>query len=126
MAMKALWGDGSIQRILGRGRGYALYDNLEYFMARIDQVSSEYYIPCEEDLLRARLVDIGISKNVFDVHGHGYQFVDVSGHRSQRAQKWKMVLEEERPDCIIFVASLSGYNSCLLEDTTVVSLSALS
>ena len=122
MAMKGLWVDKSIKRVLVRGKGYALYDNLEYFINRIDEVSSESYIPCDGDILRARLLDTGINKEIFDIQGERYQLLDVSGDRSQRRHKWKTVLDQESLDCVVFVASLSGYNSCLLEDTSVVSL----
>ncbi|KAL9124505.1 MAG: hypothetical protein Q9217_006167 [Psora testacea] len=118
VAMKGLWAEESMQHILVRGKGYALYDNLEYFMSRIDQIFSECRVTCDEDILRARLVDSGISKDVFNVHGRPYQLFDASGDRSQRG-KWKWLLAEENPHGIVFVASLSAYNSCLLEDTTV-------
>ena len=117
--MKSLWADESIQFVLLRGKGYALYDNLGYFMERIEFIFSEDYVACDEDILRARLVDIGIDKQTFIIDGRQYQYLDASGHRSQR-HKWQFVLAKERPDCVVFVASLSGYNSCLPGDTTIV------
>ena len=48
-----------------------------------------------------------------------WSMIDVGGQRSER-KKWIHCFEDV--DCLIFVAALSGYDQCLVEDHNAVCL----
>ena len=60
----------------------------------------------------------GITVTNFEVGAHKYGVFDVDGTRAGR-RKWVHVFEELQ--CMLFVAPLSGYDQCLVEDKDSVS-----
>ncbi|MCJ1387079.1 hypothetical protein MMC17_010208 [Xylographa soralifera] len=114
-AMKGLWEDPSIQKTIKRGNEYALHDNILYFYHHIDRLFKKDYIPTDQDILRSRLRTTGITETLFELGQLNYHMFDVGGQRSER-KKWVHCFEGVH--CLLFVASLSGYDQCLVEDKT--------
>ncbi|MCJ1432636.1 hypothetical protein MMC27_001993 [Xylographa pallens] len=114
-AMKGLWQDPSIQKTIKRGNEYALHDNILYFYHHIDRLFKKDYIPTDQDILRSRLRTTGITETLFELGQLNYHMFDVGGQRSER-KKWVHCFEGVH--CLLFVASLSGYDQCLVEDKT--------
>jgi hypothetical protein len=59
----------------------------------------------------------GIRETTFYIGNHEMIFVDVGGQKSTR-QKWMHCFQDVV--AILFLASLSGYDQCLVEDKDVV------
>ncbi|MCJ1430046.1 hypothetical protein MMC29_007961 [Sticta canariensis] len=114
-AMKALWTDEAVQSTIRRGNEYALHDNIQYYYANIDRLFTKDYIPNDQDVLRSRLRTTGITETLFELGQLNYHMFDVGGQRSER-KKWVHCFEGVH--CLMFVAALSGYDQCLVEDKT--------
>ncbi|MCJ1390590.1 hypothetical protein MMC18_003450 [Xylographa bjoerkii] len=114
-AMKGLWQDPSVQKTIKRGNEYALHDNILYFYHHIDRLFQKDYTPTDQDILRSRLRTTGITETLFELGQLNYHMFDVGGQRSER-KKWVHCFEGVH--CLLFVASLSGYDQCLVEDKT--------
>lgn len=114
-AMKGLWADEAVQSTIRRGNEYALHDNIQYYYANIDRLFTKDYIPNDQDVLRSRLRTTGITETLFELGQLNYHMFDVGGQRSER-KKWVHCFEGVH--CLMFVAALSGYDQCLVEDKT--------
>jgi guanine nucleotide-binding protein subunit alpha len=114
-AMKGLWADAAVQQTIRRGNEYALHDNIQYYYANIDRLFRKDYLPNDQDVLRSRLRTTGITETLFELGQLNYHMFDVGGQRSER-KKWVHCFEGVH--CLMFVAALSGYDQCLVEDKT--------
>ena len=90
---------------------------LKSYYAHIDRLFSKDYIPNDQDVLRSRLRTTGITETLFELGQLNYHMFDVGGQRSER-KKWVHCFEGVH--CLMFVAALSGYDQCLVEDKTAV------
>ena len=84
----------------------------------IDRLFAPGYLPTDQDVLRSRLRTTGITETLFELGQLNYHMFDVGGQRSER-KKWVHCFEGVH--CLMFVAALSGYDQCLVEDKTAVS-----
>ena len=89
----------------------------------IDRLFSRDYVPNDQDVLRSRLRTTGITETLFELGQLNYHMFDVGGQRSER-KKWIHCFEGVH--CLMFVAALSGYDQCLVEDKTAVGLNSSS
>jgi guanine nucleotide-binding protein subunit alpha len=112
-AMKRMWQDEGIQEVAARGNEYALHDNIYYFYNQLDALFTPDYVPSDQDILRCRLKTTGITETLFELHDLSYRMFDVGGQRSER-KKWIHCFEQVT--AVLFLASLSGYDQCLVED----------
>lgn len=117
--MVSMWNDPSVQLAIKRGNEFALHDNMKYYYENIDRLFARDYLPNDQDVLRSRLRTLGITETVFELQSLTYHMFDVGGQRSER-KKWVHCFEGVH--CLLFVAALSGYDQCLVEDKTAVSL----
>ena len=85
----------------------------------IDRLFASDYMPNDQDVLRSRLRTTGITETLFELGQLNYHMFDVGGQRSER-KKWVHCFEGVH--CLMFVAALSGYDQCLVEDKTAVCL----
>ncbi len=76
----------------------------------MSRICSIHYTPEIDDLLRVRQPTTAISEYKFKISGTYFLFVDVGGQRSER-RKWINCFENVT--CLLFVASLSDYDSTL-------------
>ena len=132
-AMKEIYADAGLQKAVERGNVYAMYDNLQMYdsmlawirnvlnfdsyMARINRVFSPGCLPSDKDVLHSYLHTSGITETLFELGKGDVHVFDVGGTRSER-HKWIHVFEG--CDSLLFVASLAGYNECLIEDKNTV------
>ncbi|OQE23808.1 hypothetical protein PENSTE_c008G03995 [Penicillium steckii] len=112
-AMKSLWQDPGVKVAVSMSRCLPFHDNMLYFYNSIDRISAPEWLPDDQDILRVRLRTTGISEIFFDMDHITWSMIDVGGQRSER-RKWIHCFENV--DCLIFVAALSGYDQCLVED----------
>ncbi|KAJ6244140.1 guanine nucleotide-binding protein g(o) subunit alpha [Anaeramoeba flamelloides] len=115
--LSELWQDSGIQKSLEfKDKKFHLYDSIEYFFEEIDRISSEFYLPTNEDVLRTRVKSIAVEEAKFKIENFVLNVIDVGGQRSER-RKWIHCFEEV--SAIIFCVSLTGYHQTLIEDNSV-------
>uniref|UniRef100_A0A8D0AUJ5 Guanine nucleotide-binding protein subunit alpha n=1 Tax=Sander lucioperca TaxID=283035 RepID=A0A8D0AUJ5_SANLU len=66
-AIKCLWSDPGIQEAYDRRREYQLSDSTKYYLSDIDRVTTEGYVPTQQDVLRVRVPTTGIIEYPFDL-----------------------------------------------------------
>lgn len=112
-AMQGLWRDPGVQQAVSKSHEFALNDNLPFYFANVDRMFDPDWIPGNEDMLHARLRTTGITETVFELKELTFRMMDVGGQRSER-KKWIHCFEGVQ--CLLFMAALSGYDQCLVED----------
>ena len=112
-AWESLWREDGVQKSYSVGNEYALYDNFVRFSGDLVRLLSPDLIPTDADMLHARLRTTGITESRFQTDTKTLQIFDHGGARSER-KKWIHTFADNK--CLIFVAPLSGYNQCLIED----------
>ncbi|XP_018518041.1 guanine nucleotide-binding protein subunit alpha-14 isoform X1 [Lates calcarifer] len=111
-AIKRVWNDHGIQRCYDRRREFQLSDSAKYYLSDLDRITSPFYIPTLQDILRVRVPTTGIIEYPFDLSKVIFRMVDVGGQRSER-KKWIHCFENVTS--IIFLAALSEYDQVLYE-----------
>jgi len=111
--IKSLWQDPGIQKVFQRSNEYQLTDSAHYYIAAVDRLASEGYIPTEQDVLRSRVKTTGIIETDFIVEKTKFNMVDVGGQRSER-KKWMHCFADVTS--VIFCVALSEYDLKLYED----------
>jgi GTPase SAR1 family protein len=109
----ALWADKGIQRTYDNRSRFQLPDSACYFFENLDRISTEGYIPSEQDVLRCRVRTTGITESAFAIEGNKFKLFDVGGQRNER-KKWIHCFENVT--AVLFVGVLSEYDLRLFED----------
>jgi guanine nucleotide-binding protein subunit alpha, other len=112
-AMLGMWKDEGVQRAVGKSHEFALNDNLSFYFRSLNRMFDPSWIPNDQDMLHARLRTTGITETVFELRELTFRMMDVGGQRSER-KKWIHCFEGVQ--CLLFMAALSGYDQCLVED----------
>lgn len=73
-------------------------------------------------MLQARLRSTGITETLFELGQMNFRMMDVGGQRSER-KKWIHCFEGVQ--CLLFMVALSGYDQCLVEDQSAVSITLI-
>ncbi|KAL8801692.1 MAG: hypothetical protein Q9182_004286 [Xanthomendoza sp. 2 TL-2023] len=116
-AMERLWGDRTFQQALAQGNEYTQYDNVQYVFEhrkRLFQQKTDLSLDYQ-DFLHACVHTNQTWSECFETNNFVYNVFDVDGYRSGR-KKW--VHTFGGVECLLFVASLAGYDTRLLEDRT--------
>uniref|UniRef100_A0A7E4V171 Guanine nucleotide-binding protein G(I) subunit alpha n=1 Tax=Panagrellus redivivus TaxID=6233 RepID=A0A7E4V171_PANRE len=111
--MKRLWNDPGTQDCFTRSREYQLNDSAPYYLNSLDRISTQGYIPTQDDVLRTRVKTTGIVETHFTHKDLHFKMFDVGGQRSER-KKWIHCFEGVT--AIIFCVALSEYDMVLAED----------
>ena len=112
-AWESLWREDGIQKSYSAGKEYTLYDNFVRFSGDLVRLLSPDLIPTDADILHARLATTRITETRFQADTKMLRIFDLGGSIDER-KNWVHTFEDNQ--CLIFVASLSGYNQCLIED----------
>jgi hypothetical protein len=111
--LRLLWNDAGVQNTYKRGNEAAVPENMPYFFSDLDRFFDPHYQPTDADILRCRNKTTGIIETTFPIEDRTYRIFDVGGQRSER-KKWIHCFEGVT--AVLFLVSLSGYDSCLVED----------
>ncbi|CAO3636595.1 unnamed protein product [Mucor fragilis] len=109
----SLWSDKSIQATFARGHTFAFNENIKYFFDQLDRLFQPDYTPTDPDIIHCRIKTTGIVESKFRHGSVTYRMFDVGGQRSER-KKWIHCFDNVA--AVLFVAALSGYDCCLVED----------
>jgi len=101
--LTALWESAHIMLMWNHYVSPKEYNNLDYFMSRIGEISSPEYIPNNDDILHLRHATTGILEQTFEHDKKTFNVVDIGGDRSER-KKWELVFHEV--DVVIFIIDL--------------------
>lgn len=113
--ISTVWRHDAIQQVFEQRHNFQLPGCTSYFMSKIDEISSDDYVPTNEDLLRVRVRTSGIVEEKYTIDGMQFSMYDVGGQRNER-KKWIHCFENVT--AIIFVAAISEYDQVLFEDHT--------
>ena len=81
-------------------------------MRNIDRLFSINYLPTDQDVLHASVRTTGVIETLLYCNEIDYHIFDVGGPRRER-KKW--VHAFGAVNCLIFVAALGAFDSCLIE-----------
>jgi guanine nucleotide-binding protein subunit alpha, other len=112
-AMMGMWKDAGVQQAVSKSHEFALNDNLTFYFKGINRMFDPNWLPDDQDMLHARLRTTGITETLFELKELTFRMMDVGGQRSER-KKWIHCFEGVQ--CLLFMAALSGYDQCLVED----------
>jgi guanine nucleotide-binding protein subunit alpha, other len=112
-AMMGMWKDAGVQQAVSKSHEFALNDNLSFYFRGINRMFDPNWLPDDQDMLHARLRTTGITETLFELKELTFRMMDVGGQRSER-KKWIHCFEGVQ--CLLFMAALSGYDQCLVED----------
>lgn len=112
-AMLGMWEDDTVRQAVAKSHQYAENDNLSFYVENIERMFDPAWIPNDQDVLHARLKTTGITETLFRMKHINVRMMDVGGQRSER-KKWIHCFEGVH--CLLFMAALSGYDQCLVED----------
>lgn len=112
--LKLLWNDEFFQKTYAKaGCDFYITENVGHYLLNLDRISSETYVPDEQDILRARATTTGVYETEFDVGNAHFRMVDVGGQRTER-KKWIHCFEGVT--AILFCVGMSEYDQRLIED----------
>ncbi|KAF8177569.1 G-protein alpha subunit-domain-containing protein, partial [Mycena galopus ATCC 62051] len=106
--LSRLWNEEVVRMAWNRGKP----ENLDHFFSDLDRFFDPAYVPSEQDIARVR--DPAALRN------HEMVLVDVGGQKSER-RKWIHCFQDVT--AIFFIASLSGYDQCLIENRDAIKTS---
>lgn len=104
--LQSLWSDPAIQTAW-QTSDKTLY-NLEYFMGKIESISTDIYIPNNDDIFRARQRTSGAAATDFKVDKQLWNFKDAGGQPFER-KSWPDIIDTG-VDAIMFFVSLDEYD----------------
>ncbi|XP_074600494.1 guanine nucleotide-binding protein G(s) subunit alpha-like [Brevipalpus obovatus] len=116
-----LWLDKGIQACYQRSNEYNLIDSAKYFFDKIDEISSDNYLPSDQDILHCRRRTMDLQRIEFEVkvptkYGGGNQvfwMFDVGGQRGER-RKWIQVFDGIT--AVLFIVASSGFDLKIREE----------
>ncbi|XP_072549036.1 guanine nucleotide-binding protein subunit alpha-14-like [Salminus brasiliensis] len=112
-AIKSAWRDRGMQECYDRRREFHLLNSAKYFLDDMDRISSAFYLPTDQDILRVRGPTTGIQQYTFELSSVIFRMVDVGGQRSEM-RKW--IHSFESVTAIIFLVALNEYDQVWLEN----------
>jgi len=107
-----LWSHPEV-RALADSADLQLSDSAPYFLEHAERLADFFYLPTDEDILRARSITTGIVVVPFQTPKLKFELVDVGGQRSER-KKWIQCFDNVT--AVLFIISLSDFNQVLYED----------
>ena len=114
-ALQSLWREDGIRKAYSVGNEYALHDNFAIFSRDLFRLLSPDLVPTDVDILHAYLRNTETTETFFHTDAGTFHVFDFAGTRMDR-KKWIYSFDGNK--CLIYVAPLSGYNQCLVEDKT--------
>jgi len=119
IALSTLWSDKEFQKSFEDRSKFQLPDSYRVFAEKnrdqFPKWGGKEWVPDNEDVLSCRIRTTGITEEHFEVDGDNIHVYDVGGQRSER-KKWIHCFEHVT--AVIYVASMSGYDQTLFEDST--------
>jgi len=110
---KQFWADPTVKLAWDHRSEFQIYGCAEYFLDKLDLVSSQGYLPTQQDILQTRVRTTGIVESQFAVDNNKFSLYDVGGQRNER-KKWIHCFENV--SVVIFVVAMSEYDQKLAED----------
>ncbi|KII64258.1 G protein alpha o subunit [Thelohanellus kitauei] len=105
--------DNGFLEAMRRGNEFQMNDTHIKFLYDLQRITSNDFVPTDDDILSARLKTTGIFEFIFPYKKFTIRLIDVGGQRSQR-KKWINCFEDV--NAMIYVASLVDYCMGLEED----------
>ncbi|KAF1744503.1 hypothetical protein MXB_3958 [Myxobolus squamalis] len=107
------WKIKEVANLVQEAERYHLNMSTIQLIMNLERISTDDYIPSDEDILLSRVVTTGIKQMSFSYKDTPFEIYDVGGQRSER-RKWVHCFENV--NAMIFCVSLSDYDQFLVED----------
>jgi len=119
--LQLVWNDPAVQRChtIMSQQPPSSNDYLRFFMGRLQALCHPKYEPSDQDIIWCKTRTTGIVDEDLTVDGFSFLLYDMGGQRHERT-KWLHCMEGS--SAVVFVASLSDYDSFLVEDHSTNSL----
>ncbi|XP_072529089.1 guanine nucleotide-binding protein subunit alpha-14-like [Salminus brasiliensis] len=124
-AIKRVWSDHGIQQCYERRREFQLLDSAKYFLDDMDRISSAFYLPTDQDILRVRkrftgISEYGIPEYIFELSPVIFRVINFNGYCMHPKLRC-YILDDVQS--VIFVVAISEYDQVLPEDASVSRMS---
>ncbi|KAJ6522556.1 G-protein alpha subunit-domain-containing protein, partial [Mycena capillaripes] len=116
-----LWDEPEVQQRL-QDRKITLQDQSGFFLDEVQRICQEDYIPTLDDILRARVHDVGVTEHFIEMEDADNKYpkiwtvYEMDGSIGQRAT-WAQFFDNVH--AMIFLAPVSAFDETLAEDHTV-------
>ncbi|KAJ7217520.1 G-protein alpha subunit-domain-containing protein [Mycena rebaudengoi] len=117
--LQRLWNEEVVRVAWSRGNETMLPENLQYFFSDLFRLFDPVYVPTAQDILHTRERTTGITETAFKHEIYEVLMIDVGAQSSDR-RKWIHCFQDVTS--ILFFASLSGYDQCLIYDSNVTQM----
>jgi len=86
------------------------------FLENIQRISSDEYMPTNQDIVRSRQFTIGASTTTFFTQHYWWKIVDVGGQIPER-KKWTAIVNEINLNGLIYFVAMDGFDIESVEET---------
>ncbi|KAJ6241327.1 guanine nucleotide-binding protein g(o) subunit alpha [Anaeramoeba flamelloides] len=114
--IKTLWSDSAMKECFENKSQLQLPDTHGYYLENIDRITSEDYIPTDQDILLCRIPTTGVNIVNFKMEEQMWNIVDVGGQRSER-RKW--IHHFDDVSIIVYVVAINEYDQQLFEELSI-------
>jgi len=111
--ISGLWQTDEFQLAFRNRHKFQLSDSAQFFFDNIIRITSQEYVPTQDDIIMCRVRTTGVSEMPFEIEGVKFRMVDVGGQRNER-RKWIHFFDDV--EAVIFVAAISEFDQVLFED----------
>ena len=113
--IKQLWSDNGVcKQCYGRKEEFDLPESAKYFLDALDRISSKWYSPTTEDILRVYEPTMNNTSYNFPIHA-----MEIVNQSLERPNKWiSSICSLNRVDTIWFTVDVSKYDVSLQSQTT--------
>jgi len=107
--VKNLWKDKVVSKVWEKHKISMHNAHLDYYLSNIDRITSEGYIPSNEDIARCRQYTIGASITTFNSQKLWWKLIDVGGQVPERL-KWKAIVNENDISGLIYFVAIDEFD----------------
>ncbi|KAJ7775587.1 heterotrimeric G-protein alpha subunit, GPA1-like protein [Mycena metata] len=113
-AVRGLWRDPGVKAAVRWCREFQLAPDAAYYSNAIDRIAATNYLPTDDDILRCRTKETGVTETSFTVGELTYKIHHPSGQRSDMRKKWIHCFEDIK--ALLFCVTLNDYDQMVEED----------
>lgn len=119
--IRKLWNEQAIRATYENRHNFYLRNqhNVQFFLDKLQEVTSNDYVPSDEDVVRIAIRTTAFNNLTFQHNGLNVHLHDLGGLRSER-QRWPQRLSNI--SAAFFTVNISEFDEHLLEDPTILRL----
>jgi len=107
--VESIWKEKTFRKIWEENRKYFHNSHLDYFIENLARITSDDYVPTNQDIVRSRQFTIGASTTTFYYQNFWWKIIDVGGQIPER-RKWSNIVRENAIKGLVYFVALDEYN----------------